>query len=267
MAKKKRMTATACAFCDKAKVLNFAAIELDDEVVFEVGDGHIFARGESGHLSRLFFGIDFEVAGDLERRIGQRRDDGIDFLATFAQRDDIFGADLEAGDVDFAAVDEDMAVVDELAGGWNCAGITGTENDVVETTFEELDQTQTRIDFAAESGFHVVDELAFAQAIVQTNFLFFVEVLAVFASFMAVRGAMFTGSIRFLFGDRFRREAGKYHAEATKNFDAWSCVTTHCLFLFRTVAQKKMCEFKPFCGAHRYIDLCQRLETARIGMS
>ena len=133
----------ACAFCDKAKVLNFAAIELDDEVVFEVGDGHIFARGESGHLSRLFFGIDFEVAGDLERRIGQRRDDGIDLLATFAQRYDIFGADLEAGNVDFAAVDEDMAVVDELAGSTASRSYTQTINDVVKTALKTLQEYLT----------------------------------------------------------------------------------------------------------------------------
>lgn len=241
----------ACSARDQAlRRLHHAAVVLDDEVVSEVSDRHVFADGESGHFSALSVSIELDVAGASDAGGGDGLLNDGDFFRFFAKGDDVTRANLEAGDIDFAAIHEDVAVVDELASCGDGSTVTGTEDEVVEAAFEELNEAETGINFAVDSGFHIDTHLAFADTVVETNFLFFVEVFAIFRGFTTMIGTVLPRGVNTMVSG-FTGEARKRCTETTNNFDAGTGHTHGWNFsLNNTIcfksARELTCEQDPF---------------------
>ena len=118
-----------------------------------------------------------------------------------------------------------MTVTHELSRGNAGRRKAGAEHHVVETALGQFDQLFAGRIFRAFGFDHQATQLRFAQAVVVTNLLFFLELRAEFG-LLTHLAAMLSGRIRALL-DGFARQAGQFDAKGAHDFDTWSGVTRH----------------------------------------
>ena len=133
---------------------------------------------------------------------------------------------LEAGDVNGAAIHEDVAVVDDLTSG--LAGVTESSavNDVVETAFKELEEDDTSHPTATGGFFVVTTELLFEHTVLETKLLLFTESDGVFALLFAtctntVLAGWEIAAFKCLGWTKER------DTETAADLCAWTCITCH----------------------------------------
>jgi hypothetical protein len=191
-----------------------ARVELDHQIRFHLHRiGHV-GQGRGPNEGRLHgLGVDVEIIGDVA--LGRRRrleHDG-QVARLLLDLDDIAVLHLVGGDVDALAVDPDMAVVDELAGGEHRHGELGAIDHGVEATFEQPDQVGAGVAAAARRLFVQAAELALADvAVIALEALLRPELQAVIGGLAAASLAVLAGSVIAL-GDRALRPAPQVHAE------------------------------------------------------
>src|SRR5262245_4958533 len=167
------------------------AVELDDELLAH-GHVDVLAQRVLAHLHREPFVLGVEPR---RWRAGQHVPVPLDLdhLAGLApQADDVALADAVAGDVDPAAVDLDVAVVDELAGLGAGGRPAGPVDDVVEPALEQL-QHDLAGDAALARGLLVeVAELPLVEAVGEAGLLLLLELLEVLGRVAAPAAAVLT---------------------------------------------------------------------------
>src|SRR6478735_11409455 len=121
-------------------------VVLDDELDV-TDDRHLGALGATHETGLELVELDLEVAGNGGQNLGvtaeRRHLEGLGALALGLDVDELARLHAERRAVDELAVDEDVAVHDELAGLRRGAGETGAQHESVETHLEELDQVLT----------------------------------------------------------------------------------------------------------------------------
>src|SRR5579862_1376621 len=113
-------------------------VELDDQL-FLHRRVDLVALGPLEHLAGEAFVVGLEPRGDRGGQIGCVPDDLLGGRAAL-QVDDVVGLDLVARDVDPAAVDQEVAVPNELAGLCTRGGEAEPVDDVVEPRLEHPQQ-------------------------------------------------------------------------------------------------------------------------------
>ena len=140
--------------------------------------------------------------------------------------DHVAGLHLEAGDVNGAAIHEDVAVVDGLTGGLAAVAEASAVNHVVETALEELEKDHTGDATAAGSFFVVTAELLFEHTVLETKLLLFAEGDGVFTLlFTTGTDAVLAGWEVAAFKCLGRAKEGD--TEAAADLCAWTCITCH----------------------------------------
>jgi len=117
---------------------------------------------------------ELQEAGHGEARKQARLYGGLHVGRVFGETDEVADAQDCGANGEDATVDEDVAVVDELASGGNAAGKAEPEDDVVQTAFEQTDEAFDPVGFL--EGLGVADEAAellFAETVVEEELLFF----------------------------------------------------------------------------------------------
>jgi len=109
--------------------------------------------------------------------------------------DGVVHFEAKGGDVDFAAVDPDMAMGNQLAGSGPGIGKAQVVANVVETGFEDLQHLFAGDAAAFEGAFVNAAELAFEQAVIIAELLLFNQAEAVVGVFPAGLRAMNTGAV------------------------------------------------------------------------
>lgn len=119
------------------------SIELDDEVCVYI-EGDLIACWERGDCSLEFGWVEGDPTWDFVSSQGFHVL-ACELLGFGFDCDDIADGGAEGGDVDFLAVDEDMAVIDHLACGPDGACDSHAADDIVETALEELHHDIARV--------------------------------------------------------------------------------------------------------------------------
>ena len=101
--------------------------------------------------------------------------------------DDVVLADLERRDVDLLAVDQEVAVDDELAGVATRAGEAGAVDHVVETALEQLQQVVTGLAGTTAGLGVVVVELLLEDAVGEAGLLLLLQLERYSLSLMRAR--------------------------------------------------------------------------------
>src|SRR5205085_8587876 len=122
--------------------------------------------------------------------------------AAFTDGDFIADLDLEAWDVHFAAIDEDVTMADELPRLRARHGVAQTVNDVVEATLKQGKQVLAGDAFGAHGALKIEPELALQHAVDAFDLLLLTQLLAVAAELGAADvAAMLAGRLRAAFLD------------------------------------------------------------------
>src|SRR5262249_12897611 len=126
--------------------------------------------------------------------------------AAFAYRDFITDLDLEAGDIDFAAIDEDVTMADQLPGLRTRHRVAETIDDIVEATFEQGEQVLAGDAFRAYGALEIEPELALQHAVNAFDLLLLAQLLAVTDELGATDvAAVLAGWLRAAFFNRAAR--------------------------------------------------------------
>ena len=155
-------------------------------------------------------------------------------FAAFTHADNVACLDGVGGDVYHLAVDNDVTVKNELAGGCTCGSDAKTVYHVVQTAFEKLEEELTGDTLEARSFLEEVAELTFEYTIGVFGFLLFAELYAVFRSFAALVGTVLarweiaTGEDLVFAENRFAEFAGY--------FGLGTCVSCQCYYQFTGLA-------------------------------
>src|SRR6185312_8735062 len=107
----------------------------------------------------------------------------------------VVGAALERGDVDAAAVHQEVSVANQLASLRVIGGEPQAIDDVVETPLEELEQVLTGHALHADRLEVVAAELALGEAVHPLHLLLLAQLRAVVGELAAARLAVLPGSI------------------------------------------------------------------------
>ena len=99
--------------------------------------------------------------------------------------------------IHFLAVDENMAVIDELSRGSAGSSVAQTINQVIQSRFQQLHECRAGDDAFDFFRFQEqVFELSFGNAVSEAQFLLFNQLLAVFGRFLLAGIAVLTRSVR-----------------------------------------------------------------------
>src|ERR1039457_889311 len=195
-------------------------VQLHNELLIQL-DLHQFAplrQGDDAALERFAVDVDPTGRGRMRGGIAGGQNGGM-LLAAFADRDDV--ADLDRGrwDVALAAVDVDMAVVDNLAG----LGAAGAEahavDDAVEAALQGGHQVVAGDALGQGALFEGAAELPFQNAVHAACLLFFAKLQAVAHNLLRAIFAMLAGNEVALFDGALFRVAAfafqkQFHALA-----------------------------------------------------
>src|SRR5262245_11027068 len=170
------------------------AVELDDELLAH-GHVDVLAQRVLAHLHREPFVLGVEPRrGRAGQHVPVPLD--LDHVASLApQADHVALADAVAGDVDPAAVDLDVAVVDELAGLRPGGGPAGPVDDVVEPALEQLEHDLARDAPLARGLLVAVAELPLVEAVGEAGLLLLLELLEVLGGVAAPAAAVLTRGV------------------------------------------------------------------------
>src|SRR6185295_16532750 len=154
-------------------------VELDDQLLL---DGHGDVVAAWGGLHRALEAALVEVepgrdAAPVDRL--QRLVDADDLAALLLDRHHVAHLHLEAGDVDLAVVDAEVAVPDQLAGLGAGVGEAEAEDDVVEPLLEELEQVLAGLALGGAAAQVVAAELRLEQAVEPLHLLLLAQLHAV----------------------------------------------------------------------------------------
>ncbi len=149
-----------------------------DDLGFVDIESEFVSFWQTSECAGEFFFIDGDV-GWNDRLSFERLFDDLKW-AGLDESDDISDFAEIAWNIDFFAVDCDMAMVDQLTGSGTGARESHTIDKVVQTRFEDAEEGQT-----GNGGFFLSEdekttELTFGNAIKLAKFLFFDELLSVF---------------------------------------------------------------------------------------
>ena len=145
-------------------------------------------------------------------------------MSLFLEGDDLAGLDEVAGDVDLAAVDQDVAVADDLAGGPDGAADAEAADDVVETGFEEGEHGVAGITTGFLGHLHETAELALKHAEVELELLLLDHADAVFGG-AAATVAVHAWHDEVFFG--VLGGVGDRHTDAAGQTNFGTCITAH----------------------------------------
>src|SRR6478609_923036 len=176
-----------------------ACVEFHDELLF-AGHGDLGALGATHQAGLQGVKLDVQVSRNdrqdvavsagccnLERRHG---------LAAAVNVDQLALADAERRAVNADAVNEDVAVHNQLAGLGDGAGEAGTQHEGVETHFEQFDQVFTGQALGAACFFEGTGHLGFADAVLGAQTLLFAQTYGVVGVLLLAGTAMLTGAVR-----------------------------------------------------------------------
>lgn len=117
-----------------------AVVELDDLALLDIARELVALRkANEGALELL--SVDFDVISDYGVAIDRLFDDLEGAIAL--EGDDVVNGAKVRGDIDFLAVDEDVAMVHELAGAGAGPGEAHAINEVIEATFEDAEESKS----------------------------------------------------------------------------------------------------------------------------
>src|SRR5882757_997783 len=214
--------------CTKSRLLR---VELDDQLFLDLGVDHLAGR-QRVHQDPHLVGDDLKPrrhrpgpglgAGDHER--GQ-------LARGLAHLDDVVLGDPVGRDVHLAAVDDDVAVAHQLAGGVAGLGEAGPVNHVVQPRFEDLQH-----DLAGLAGLLVglgvvAAELLLQHAIDPAGLLLLAQLEQVFAV-LAAAAAVLTRRVRPDLDRALRAVAfgaleEELHLFAAAQLAVWTGITSH----------------------------------------
>ena len=83
----------------------------------------------------------------------------------------ICGLDQVTGDVDLAAVDVNVAMIDQLTGGLPGDGETALEDDIIQTAFQKTQQSGAGVAFLLGGLGEISAELAFENTVIAFHLL------------------------------------------------------------------------------------------------
>src|SRR5882672_11097035 len=159
--------------------LRLLRVELDDQLLLD-GHGDVVARRRALHraleatLVQVEPGRDAAAVHRLERLV-----DAHDLARLLLHRDHVAHLHLEAGDVDLAVVDAEVAVAHELARLGAGVGEAEAEDHVVEALLEELEQVLAGLALGRAAPQVVAAELRLQQAVEALHLLLLAELHAV----------------------------------------------------------------------------------------
>ena len=141
------------------------AVELDDHLLLHLGVDHL-ARGQRVHEHPHPVRVDLEPRrhGALAG-LGPGDDERRHLVGLLPHRDDVVLADPGAGDVQLLAVDQDVAVPDQLAGHVAGLGEAGAVHDVVDPALQDAQQVLAGLARAAVRLLVVAPELLLQDAV------------------------------------------------------------------------------------------------------
>jgi len=172
--------------------LELAVVVLDDLGFVDIHRELVaFGLAEEGAFD--FFDVDFDVAADRGPGLEGFFDD-LEGAIAF-EGDDVADLAEVGGDVDLFAVNEDVAMVDELASTGTGAGESHAIDEVVETGFEDAEEGET-----GDGGILLRDqeeaaELTFGDAVEVAKLLLLEELDAVFGGLPLAIVTMLAGAI------------------------------------------------------------------------
>src|SRR6478735_6549610 len=176
-------------------------VVLDDELDV-TDDRHLGALGATHETGLELVELDLEVAGnggpDLGVTAERRHLEGLGALALGLDVDELARLHAEGRAVDELAVDEDVAVHDELTRLRRGAGEARTEHEGVETHLEQLDEVLTRQAVLAAGLVERVAHLLLADAVLLAQTLLLAEADGVVTVLLALGAAVLTRSVRTL---------------------------------------------------------------------
>jgi hypothetical protein len=142
---------------------------------------YVFAARESDDASaHIVCGCDLQPAGSTSPRSGLKCALDVDIRAApLVYCNFIADLDLEAGDVDFAAIDLYVAVTDKLARLRSAGSIAEAIDDIVETAFKQREKIFARHALHTHGALEVEPELALQHAVYTFYLLLFAQLLAV----------------------------------------------------------------------------------------
>src|SRR5690606_10427607 len=173
----------------------------DDELHVAL-DGHLGALGARDELGLELVEGDLEVAGNGRQDVGVSAGgcdlEGLEALALGLDLDRLPRLHAERRTVDDLAVDEDVAVHDELARLRRRAGEARTQHERVETHLEELDEVLTRQALGAVRLVEGDAQLLLADAVLLTQTLLLAQTDGVVAVGLALCATVLAGAVRAL---------------------------------------------------------------------
>jgi len=180
-----------------------ARVELDDQVRVDLDRDVLGARGDE-QLALESLDIDLQVFGNRAVAPLDGFDEHGNGAAFVANADGLPRPDDEGRDVDLLAVNEEVAMADELAGGKDAWGEAHAIDHVVETPLEHLQEVVAGDAGELLGAGEGVAELALEQAVGHAKFLLFKQVAGVVGHFPATAttaaGAFHAGCVGFLLG-------------------------------------------------------------------
>src|SRR6185312_9999119 len=172
-----------------------ARVELDDELLAN-RQRQIFARGERGELPLEVVLLELEPLGDATAvHRADALEDTRDLLGAVLDLDLVVGAALERGDVDAAAVHQEVSVANQLASLRVIGGEPQTIDDVVETPLEELQQVLTGHALHADRLVVVPAELALGETVEALDLLLLTQLRTVVRQLAPPRLTVLAGRV------------------------------------------------------------------------
>src|SRR6476620_5963426 len=196
-------------------------------------------------------GHGLEPGGDDALAVGLASHDERGHLQRLlADVDDVVSRDLVRRDVDLLAVDQEVAVNDQLAGVAAGAGEAGTVDDVVQAALEQLEQVVTGLAGATVRLGVVVGELLLEHAVGEAGLLLLLELRAVLA-LLDPRPAVLAGRVGTLL--ELGVAADEVDTETARLAGHGAGVTGHVLSVSLSVSgrdqtRRRLGGRQPLCG-------------------
>src|SRR5215207_6936714 len=184
-----------CAFASASRVV------LDDEL-HVTGDGDLGALRTANERRAELVELDLEVTRSLGQHVdvtaGRCDLEGLRALGALLDADGLTWLHTERGTVDELAVDDDVAVHDELAGLLDGARESGAEHERVEAHLEQLDEVLTRQAVGASCLVEGDAQLLLANAVLRAEALFLAQAHCVVGVGLALGAAVLARGVRTL---------------------------------------------------------------------
>src|ERR1700691_5542227 len=179
------------------KTAESARVEFDDQVRLHMRRiRHFRQPRNAGHLRRALGMVDFDVIGNVAfgERGGLQHDRQLP--RGFLDLDEIPDLDLVGGDVDAAAIDADMAVIDELTRGEDGRHEFGAVHQRIEAALQQADQMGAGIAPEAQRLHVVLVELTLGDiTVIALDLLLGLELGAEVGGFALAALAVLAGTV------------------------------------------------------------------------